>query len=262
MSLLNRLSHFWWQVLTASILTAAVAICLLRSDITGADVAALDRSTYITTVATLASILSLFCSVSIAFVLFVMQAKKAERVAAYDQLKSRLLSFQQWLFSSPQSEDRETCLSLVFELEKYDLSDLPQTDRGKAFAEYARALQVGLDGDDADRRRFFLTSVMYSGYIEQLLNRIGMASIGLIVQQLFINTVAKGVGVICLSVGLITAATIWYGEDTKLGFVLGSTFCATSSVLLFVEFCNDLYRYYDEELDFIERHGRSLDPPA
>jgi hypothetical protein len=74
--------------------TVLVGSSLLLSEDTRTALAALDRSTFITAVSAVASILALFCSISFAFVLFISQANKAERLAAFDRLKTRLLGTQ------------------------------------------------------------------------------------------------------------------------------------------------------------------------
>jgi predicted membrane protein len=88
-------------------------------------------------------------------------------------------------------------------------------------------------------------------YIEQLLNRIGMVAIRQIIMKCFIDTLAKGVGIICLSITALIASLVWYTEGTRPAFVLAGAFCGVFSILLFYEFCCDMYREYDEELEFV-----------
>jgi hypothetical protein len=233
--------------------TALLAVCLWNAGKTGVDIASLDRSTFVTSLGAVTSILALFCSISIAFILFFSQANKAERVTAYDAFKARLLETQQWLLRQPYSQEREICLSLVFALDKLDITDLPQTDLGDEYRQYTAALDTGLNDETEERRVFFLTSVMYFGYVEHLLRRIGLISIRQIITRNFIDTLAKGVGVICIAVATLLAATVWYGEATKQWLVLVSTFCGVASMFLFYEFCLGIYRYHNEELDFIEQ---------
>ena len=251
MNALRRFTKFPWQLGLSAFVVALLGVCLWKANIFGVDISTLDRSTYTTVLAGIASILALFCSISFAFVLFISQSNRTERVTAFDQFKARLLAAQQWLLSQPESEHRELCLSLVFELDKLALSDLPQTDYGPEYQKYASALEQALDGQDAGRREFYLTSVLYVGYIEQLLSRIGLISIRQIITKCFIDTLAKGVGIICLSIATLIASSIWYAEGTRPAFVLVGAFCGAFSILLFYEFCYDIYREYDEELDFV-----------
>jgi len=194
--------------------------------------------------------LALFCSILIAFVLFVSQTNRAERFAAYDAFKARLLETHQWLLTQTDSRDRHTCLSLVFELDKLDITDLPQTNYGNEYRHYTAALKAGLDNQE--RNALLQKSPMYFGYLEHLLTRIGLISIRQILARKFIDTLAKGVGVICIGVATLIAATVWYGALTKPWLVLVAAFCGIASMLLFYEFCLDIYRYYNEELDFID----------
>ena len=168
-------------------------------------------------------------------------------------LKARLLETQRWLLSQQRTDDRELCLSLIFELDKHDMSDLPQTDLGDEYRNYGIALDAGLDSASEERREFYLTSVMYFGYIEHLLSRIGLVAIKQIIAKTFIDTLAKGVGVICIAVSTLLVGAVWYSDAIKPVLVVVSTFCGVASMFLFYEFCLDLYRYYDDELDFIER---------
>ena len=78
-----------------------------------------------TFIGAIASVLALFCSISMSWVLFMSQQNRTERITTYDLLKSRIADAQNWLLEQPASEDRELCLSLVYELDKLDMSDLP-----------------------------------------------------------------------------------------------------------------------------------------
>lgn len=219
---------------------------------TGADLASLDRATFITALSAVATLVALFCSLSIAWILFVSQQSKSERLAAYDLMKLRLLEIQRWLLGLPVSNERDTCLSLAYELDKLELSDLPQTDRGPEYAAYCAALDEGLESDDSDVRTFYLISSTHFGYIEGLLNRIGLVSIRQLVTHLFINTLAKGVALVSLAVAVLIAALLCYNEAMKPTFVVAATFIAVGSALLLAEVWVDLRRYYDDDIDFIE----------
>lgn len=228
----------------------AVAIWLPRCS--GVDLGPLDRATYITLLGAVSSILALFCSLSIAWILFVSQQNKAERLATYDIYKARLLQAQQWLLEQEASDDRELCLSLIWELDKHNLSDLPQTDLGEEYRAYAEALESAFNGEDVAKRRFFSISVGHFGYIEQLLSRIGLVSIKQIIAKIFLDTFAKGISLICLAVVTLVASSVWYSDSAKLWFVFTASFIAIGSVLLLVEIFVDISRYYNEELDFVE----------
>jgi len=247
-----RLTRLPAQLAICTAVAALVELAIYYGRWSGADLTALDRSTFITALGTVATLVALFCSLSIAWILFVSQQSKGERLAAYDLMKSRLLEAQRWLLSLPETEDRETCLSLAYELDKLDLSDLPQTDRGPEYAAYCEALDAGLDSNNTERRIFYLISSTHFGYIESLLNRIGLVSIQQLIARLFIDTLAKGVALVGLSVLVLTASLLWYDESLKPTFVIASTFIAVGSTLLLVEVLVDLRRYYDDEIDFIE----------
>ena len=105
-----------FQVPLALALSSLVAVAVWNPQHSGADVQSIDRSTFITYLSAVASILALFCSLSLAWVLFVSQQNKSERLSTYDLLKARLSQAQEWLLAQPTTEDSELCLSLVYEL--------------------------------------------------------------------------------------------------------------------------------------------------
>lgn len=232
--------------------TATLAVAISHSQFSGVDLASLDRSTFITYLSAVASILALFCSLSVAWVLFISQQNKSERVATYDLLKARLSQAQQWLLEQPISEDRELCLSLVYELDKHNMSDLPQTDLGGEYYAYTAALNEALDGEDSDRHHFYSISVGHFAYIEQLLSRIGLVSIRQIITKVFLDTLTKGIALVVLALLALIAASMWYGEAIKPWLILAAGFIALGAALLLVEVVVDIRRHYNEELDFIE----------
>jgi len=241
-----------YQLPIAALGVAAIAACVFQPQLSGVDLSSLDRSTLITSIAAIASIIALFCSLSIAWILFISQQNKSERVTAYDLLKERLLEAQKWLFSQPNSEERELCLALVFELDKLDMSDIPQTDRGDEYREYANTLESGLDSKNDEQKLFYLTSIIYFGYIEHLLNRIGLISIRQVISRAFIETLAKGIFLVCFAVLILVTSTFWYGDATKPWLVLTTSFTGIGALLLLFEVWVDMRRNYEEELDFIE----------
>lgn len=247
-----RLTRLPVQLAICTAVASLAQLAIYQGRWSCADLTSLDRSTFITALSTVATLVALFCSLSIAWILFISQQSKGERLAAYDLMKSRLLEVQRWLLSLPHSDDREIFLSLAYELDRLDLSDLPQTDRGPEYTEYCEALETGLDSDDAERRIFYLISGTHFGYIESLLNRIGLVSIRQIVTHRFITTLGKGVVLVGFSVLVLIASLLWYNELVKPAFVISATFIAVGSALLLVEVWVDLRRHYDDDIDFIE----------
>ncbi|MNR21966.1 hypothetical protein D3C85_1388980 [compost metagenome] len=141
-------------------------------------------------------------------------------------------------------------MAMVYELSMLDLSDLPQTDYGIEYQKYTEALKISLD--DLEKRDFYLSSIIYTGYIEQLLSRIGIISIKQICIKLFIDTLSKGLALIGGMVFLLFLALILFGPNSKMAFISASLFFAFMASLLFIEFSYDIYRHQKEELDFIE----------
>jgi hypothetical protein len=252
---LYKLTQLKWQLVVTALPISMLALCLHFPHQSRIDLSSLDRSTFITALSTLATILAIFCPLSIAWILFVSQQNKAERVTAYDLMESRLFETLRWLLSQRESADRFICLSLAFELDKLDLSDLPQTGWGDEFREYTEALESGLNDNDCDRREFFVISSTHFGYIEHLLNRLGLISIRQIIAELFIDTLAKGVGLVAITVFTLVASTLWYSDKYKPLFVLITSFCGIGATLLLFEVWIDLRRHYEEDLDFIEHEN-------
>ena len=249
---LLRLTQLPAQLAICAAIACLADIAIYFGKWSGADLASLDRSTFITALSAVATLVALFCSLSVAWILFVSQQSKSERLAAYDLMKSRLLEVQRWLLSLPLSNDRELCLSLAYELDKFRLSDLPLTDLGTEYADYCEALDAGLDSEDDDRRRLYLVSSTHFGYIESLLSRIGLVSIRQIVTRVFIDTLAKGVALVGLSVLILIASLLWYNETIKPAFIVVAIAVATGSGLLLLEVWVDLLRYYEDDIDFVE----------
>lgn len=249
---LFRLTRLPVQISICTAVACLADVAIYYGRWTGADLISLDRATFITALSAVATLVALFCSLSVAWILFVSQQSKSERLASYDLMKSRLLEVQRWLLSLPQSSDRELCLSLAYALDKLDLSDLPQTDLGTEYKEYCAALDAGLDSEDDDKRIFYLISSTHFGYIESLLSRIGLVSIRQIITRVFIDTLAKGVALVGLAVLVLIASLLWYNELVKPALIVASIAIATGSGLLLLEVWGDLRRYYEDDIDFIE----------
>jgi len=243
-----------WQLLISATLSGIFGVWLFLCGIGQSHFADLDRSTYITFMSGLATIVALFCSVSFGFVLFFMQSNRSERLSTYSELKSRLFAFHTWLLSLSKSKDTEICKAMVFELEKLDITDLPQTDYGEEYNAYIEALDVSLE--DPERRQFYVNSFFYSCYIEQLLSRMGIVSIKQMITRFFLDTLSKGLALVAGMIALLFTALVWFRADTKLYFVSIALFFSLMAMLLFMEFSYEMYRHANEELDFV---GKSMD---
>ena len=241
-----------FQVPLAIAFASLEAVAVWNPQHSGADVQSIDRSTFITYLSAVASILALFCSISLAWVLFVSQQNKSERLSTYDILKARLSQAQEWLLAQPPTEDTELCLSFAYELDKHNLSDLPQTDLGDEYRAYIAALDEALEGTADDRRRFFMISMGHFSYIEQLLGRIGLISIRQVITKVFLDTLAKGLGLVGFAVFVLIAASVWFNDSARLWLVTAASFVGVGGVLLLLEVFVDISRNYKEELDFIE----------
>lgn len=250
---LLKLTQLPAQVAICAIAAVLADVAIYHGRWTGAEIAGLDRSTFIGALSAVATLVALFCSLSIAWILFVSQQSKSERITTYDLFKSSLREAKGWLHSLEASDDREVCLSLAYELDKLEMSDLPQTDLGPTYEAYCKALDAGLSSEDEEQREFFFRTTTHFTYIESLLNRIGIISIRQLITRLFIDTLAKGVSLVALSVLVLVASFLWFSDAVKPAMVMSATFIAVGASLLLLEVWVDLRRYYDDELDFIEK---------
>lgn len=254
--ILAFISRLHWQIMISLIVASISLSWVMLCDAGQASLAKLETSTYISVITGLASIVALFCSVSFGFVLFQIQSAKSERLGAYSELKARLHSFHTWLRSLEDSPDTNLCMAMVFELEKLDLIDIPRTNYGPEYNEYIEAMDEGLN--DAERREFYLTSILYSGYIEQLLSRLGVISIRQVITKCFLDALSKGFGLVSGLVILLFVSLVAFDSSLKAYIFSASVFFCSATLLLFLEFSYDVYRQYQEEIDFVD-YGSEAD---
>lgn len=253
--ILAFVSRFYWQLMISLIVASISFLWVMLCDTGQASLAKLEISTYISVITGLASIVALFCSVSFGFVLFQIQSAKSERLEAYSELKARLHSFYTWLRSLEDSPDKDVCMAMVFELEKLDLVDIPRTNYGQEYSEYIKAMDEGLN--DPERREFYITTILYSGYIEQLLSRLGVISIRQVIIKCFLDTLSKGFGLVGGLVLLLFVSLVSFDSSLKAYIFSSSVFFCSATLLLFLEFSYDVYRQYQEEIDFVDSEAES-----
>jgi hypothetical protein len=247
---LYRFRQLKWQFVLVVPLCLAVAAALIFPAQSRASIANIDVSTYLSAVSAVMTVVALFCSLSIAWVLFSDQQAKSERARAFENLKSRLLTTQEWLMSQPSGEDRDVCMACVFEWNKFGLEDLPTTKFGDAYDAYCEALQAGLSRENPDRRRFFLLSTVHFGYMEELLSSFGESAVRQILTGMFIDTLAKGVILVILSTLTLVGALLWYTGATAPWFIVALAFVALGAAMLMVEVWLDLRGANEEETNF------------
>lgn len=211
------------------------------------------KGNFISYMTGLASILALFCSVSFGFVIHYIQSNRAERLSVFSEFKSRLFEFDNFISAQSNIYDKDVCKSLIFELSKYDISDLPQTDYGQEYRIYAKTLEKALESSNKNKRRFYLNSSMHMGYIEQLLGRLGLIAIRQILTKLFVDTLTKGIFLVSLMILFLFMASIFYSSELIPTFFSGALFFSIMTNFVFAELIVDLYRNTDEELDFVNQ---------
>ena len=247
------LTQLKWQLVVTVFSLAGFLTIYYSTSIWYSSFDDMGKGNFISYMTGLASILALFCSVSFGFVIHYIQSNRAERLSVFSEFKSRLFDFDSFVSAQSNGHDKDVCKSLIFELNKYDISDLPQTDYGKEYRIYAKTLEVALESSSKNRREFYLYTSMHMGYIEQLLNRLGLVAISQILTKLFVNTLAKGIFLVSLMILFLFMASIFYSDDLIPTFFSGALFFSIMTVFVFTELVVDLYRNVDEELDFVDR---------
>lgn len=247
-----RLTSLPWQAGISLLLTGLVALAIHLPS-ANVDLKSVDRATFIAALSAIATLVALFCSLSLTWILFTYQQVKGQRVAAYDLMKQSLIEAERWLHTTEQTESREICLALLWEIDKIEHSSIPQLGSVPEYEAYCRALETALDGDNADVRLFFQRSSFYFNRIEQLLGRFGLASIQQILVKLFIDTLAKGFAIVAFSVLILLCAMLWFSDKSKPWYILAAAFASFATILVLLEVWLDLLREYSEELNFVEQ---------
>ncbi|MPS98194.1 MAG: hypothetical protein E2581_06800 [Pseudomonas sp.] len=232
-------------------MTLIIALVIRYGAFLGVTLNTLDRSTLVSALSTIATVVALFCSLSIAWILYVLQQVRTERLQTYDVMKSKLRDVLTWLHSIPPSNDRDVCLAHAYAIDFLDLSEMPQTVVLEECKEYCEALDKGLASSDSVRQEFFRASVSHFVYIESLMKRIGLGAVKQVISSIFIKTLAKGIFLVGVSVFALIALLLWYGDYSAPLFVCVSTFVGVGSCLLLIEVWVELRRHYDDELDFV-----------
>lgn len=249
-----RLTALPWQIALSFLLTALVA-GVIYTPKSGVDLSELDRATFITALSAIATLVALFCSLSLSWILFTYQQVKGLRTASYDMMKQCLMEAECWLNSQEQTEITELCHSLIWEIDKIQLSEVPRLDSIDEYEAYCKALDWGINSEDFETRRFFQRSGMHFTRIEELLSRFGVASIQQVLINMFINTLAKGFAIVVVSVIVLLSALLWYSEQSRVVYVLAATFLSIATILILFEVWVDLKREYEDELDFVLKPG-------
>lgn len=251
-----RLTSLPWQVAISLLFTGIVAVAIYLPS-AGVNLGSVDRATFISALSAIATLVALFCSLSLTWILFTYQQVKAQRTAAYDLMKQCLMEAESWLHSMERTESREICLSLLWEIDQIEHSNIPQLGSIPEYEAYCKALDTALDSEDADIRLFFQRSIFHFKRIEQLLARFGLASIQQVLVKVFIDTLAKGFAIVAFSVFILMCAMLWFGDGSKPWYILAVAFVSSSTILVLFEVWLDLLREYEEELDFVENSAEA-----
>ncbi len=240
-----------WQTFFTTFITAAFLLIDQYSCVFFNSLVDVGKSDFISFLGGISSVVALFCSVSFGFVIYFIQMARSERIATYTELKNKLREFDNYLSTVPDSSDKDICKAAWFELDKLEITDLPQTDYGEEYAAYVEALALGLE--NKEKREFYLNTSTHMGYIEQLLSRIGIISIQQIISKNFVDTLSKGIVLVSFMISVLFLANLFYLNCTKIYFFAVSLFVSIMTIFIFFEFLLDMYHYLEEELDFIDR---------
>ena len=253
---IHKLTSPTWQVGICLAFTGLIA-AVIFSPLTGLDVSGIDRSTFIAVIGSITTLLTLFCTLSLSWILFSYQQIKNQRVAAYDMLKQCVIDAVGWLHASEHTCYRDICLSLLWEIDKIQLTDIPCFDSFPEYEEYCAALAFAMDSDDRQARHFFRRSSFYFARVEELMSRFGITAIQLIRLKWFIDALAKGFLVVSASVLVLLCSLLYFADDVKPLYILIASFLSAGTVLVLLEVWVDLMQEYEEELTFVQKklHG-------
>jgi hypothetical protein len=230
-------------------LTAAV----IFSPLSGLNVSGIDRPTFIAVIGSITTLLALFCTLSLSWILFSYQQIKNQRVAAYDMLKECVIDAVDWLHASEHTYYRDICLSLLWEIDKIQLTDVPCFNSFPEYEDYCTALAYALDSDDREARHFFQRSSFYFARVEELMSRFGITAIQLIRLKWFIDALAKGFLIVSGCVLVLLCSLVYFADDVKPLYILIASFLTAGTMLVLLEVWVDLMREYEEELTFVQK---------
>lgn len=249
---MHKLTSTTWQAVICLAFTGLIAAIIL-SPLTGLNVSGIDRPIFIAVIGSIATLLALFCTLSLSWILFSYQQIKNQRVAAYDMLKQCVIDAVDWFHASEHTHYRDICLSLLWEIDKIQLTDVPCFDSFPECEEYCAALAFSMDSDDREARHFFQRSSFYFARAEELMSRFGTTAIRLIRLKWFIDALAKGFLIVSGSVLVLLCSLVYFADDTKLPYILIASFLSAGTILVLLEVWVDLMREYEEELTFVQK---------
>jgi len=219
------------------------------------DISHFDRSTFISILGAIATLVTLFCSLSLTWILFNSQQVRHFRTDSFDLMKQCLLDTDRWLETQEVTQNSELCRSLIWEINKIEFSDLPQLGSIPEYNSYCELLKDSFEFQDEDTRLFIERSALYFTRIEQLLSRFGVTSIQQILLDHFIYTLAKGLAIVASSVVVLVCSILWFGEFAKILYVLFVTFVSTATILLLYEVLVDVILEYRDTLDEVDQES-------
>lgn len=148
-------------------------------------------------------------------------------------------------------------MSLLWEIDKIQLADVPCFNSFPEYEDYCAALAYALDSDDREARHLFQRSSFYIARLEELMSRFGITAIQLIRLKWFIDALAKGFLIVSGCVLVLLCSLVYFADDAKPLYVLLASFLSAGTILVLLEVWVDLMREYEEELTFVQksRHG-------
>ena len=249
---MHKLKSVRWQAGISLGFTGLIA-AVIFSPLSGLNVSGIDRPTFIAVIGSITTLLALFCTLSLSWILFSYQQIKNQRVAAYDMLKQCVVDAVDWLHASEHTYHRDICLSLLWEIDKIQLADVPCFNSFPEYEDYCAALAYALDSDDREARHLFQRSSFYFARIEELMSRFGITAIQLIRLKWFIDALAKGFLIVSGCVLVLLCSLVYFADDAKPLYVLLASFLSAGTILVLLEVWVDLMREYEEELTFVQK---------
>jgi len=172
-------------------------------------------------------------------------------------LKQCVIDAVDWLHAGEHTCYRDICLSLLWEIDKIQLTDIPRFDSFPEYEEYCAALAFAMDSDDRQARHFLQRSSFHFARVEELMSRFGITAIQLVRLKWFIDTLAKGFLIVSASVLVLLCSLLYFADNAKPIYILIASFLSAGTVLVLLEVWVDLMQEYEQELTFVQKklHG-------
>ncbi|EKA7352499.1 hypothetical protein M2H05_23045 [Vibrio vulnificus] len=194
------------------------------------------------------TVLALFCSVCFAFTLHHMQNGKSERLTIISQLMAEICALRDYVFSTEMPNCGGVCERLALELSSREPADFPYMGVSEEHEEFHEFLE---QLDDTNHSSY-LKVATYIGNVEKYNSALFLAAVKQITSQTILSTLAKGLGLVCLMLVLYVSLFLFNFNGYSVELAGVTIFVGIMTVQVFIEFTVDVWRFLNEDLDFVD----------